>query len=219
MVSLFHYIVELQNVCDNTESSFKIMTEIAFKISFIILWIAYIVIRAPFDTKHKQAEKLKVEKSTNEKFLLILLSIGLMLIPLVWMFTPFLDTFKINLPDWLRLLGIIISILSLIYFWKIHKALGTNWSPTLEIKASHQLIKVGPYRTIRHPMYTQIWIWTIAQALIVSNLYAGFSGIIAWGIVYFIRVPKEEKMMIAHFGNEYLEYMSQTGKVLPKIKF
>jgi protein-S-isoprenylcysteine O-methyltransferase Ste14 len=147
------------------------------------------------------------------------MSIGLMLIPLIWMLTPFLDDFKVNLPNWLRLSGIVISILSIVYFFKIHKALGTNWSPTLEIKIHHTLIKTGPYKRIRHPMYTQIWIWTFAQVLIVSNFYAGFSGIIAWGIVYFIRVPKEEKMMSNYFGNEYIEYMDQTGKVFPKIKF
>lgn len=194
------------------------MNELIFKISFIILWIAYIIIRAPFDNKHKQVEKLKVAKSASEKFLIAMLAVGLMLIPLAWMLTSFLDNFNIALPNWLRFLGIIIAILSLIYFWKIHNALGTNWSPTLEIKIQHQLIKVGPYKRIRHPMYTQIWIWTIAQVLIVSNLYAGFSGIIVWGIVYFIRVPNEEKMMIEHFGNEYLEYIKQTGKVFPKVK-
>lgn len=193
------------------------MNEQIFKISFIVLWIAYIIIRAPFDTKHKQVEKLKVTKPVIEKLLIMSLGIGLMIIPLIWMFTPFLDAFNMGFPHWLRFSGILLAILSLFYFWQIHKALGTNWSPTLEIKKQHQLVKEGPYKRIRHPMYTQIWIWTIAQVFIVSNVYAGFSGIIVWTIVYFIRVSNEEKMMLEHFGEVYRAYMKQTGRVFPRI--
>lgn len=194
------------------------MNEIVFKIAFIILWIAYIVIRAPFANKQNHIKKVEIRNSATEKILLALLGVGLMLIPLVWMFTPFLDSFNIGIPITIRFVGVAVALLSLIYFWKIHQALGTNWSPTLEIKENHQLIKTGPYRRVRHPMYTQIWIWTIAQVLIVSNLYAGFSGIIAWAIVYFIRIPNEEKMMIENFGDQYKEYIRQTGKIFPKIK-
>ena len=66
-------------------------------------------------------------------------------------------------------------------------------------------------------MYAQIWMWTFSQVLIVSNLFAGFSGIIAWAILYFIRVPKEEKMMTETFGAEYIDYKKQTGKIFPKL--
>ncbi len=189
----------------------------AFKITFAILWFIYILIRVQFDKKYKQVEKIKAVNSTTERLLIFLLLVGLILIPLFWSFTPFMDSFNIGLPIWLRLLGVAISILSLFYFWWIHKTLGANWSPTLEIRKGHELIKIGPYKRIRHPMYTQIWLWAIAQTLIISNLIAGFSGIATWAILYFIRIPKEEKMMVENFGNEYIKYMKQTGRLLPKI--
>lgn len=189
------------------------MIETIFKIIFVALWVIYILIRAPFDTKYKQEEKIKTFHSAKEKFLLFLMSSGLLLIPLFWVFTPFLNNFKIEFPFWVRLLGVAISIGSLFYFRWIHKTLGANWSPTLEIRKGHQLIKVGPYKRIRHPMYIQIWLWTIAQVLMVSNVIAGFSGLIACMIFYFIRVSNEEKMMIENFGDEYIEYMKQTGRV------
>lgn len=193
------------------------MNEIIFKIAFIVLWIAYIAIRAPFDSKHRKVQRIKIRNVNQEKFLLILLGIGLMLIPLVWMFTPFLNEFDMGIPIYWRWFGVVLALLSLVYFWRIHQVLGTNWSPTLEIKQTHQLIRTGPYRRIRHPMYTQIWIWVIAQALITSNFYAGLSGILVWTVAYFIRVPKEEEMMLEHFGEEYRKYMKQTGRVLPKL--
>lgn len=194
------------------------MSEMIFKIAFLVLWFIYISIRVPYENEYKREEKIKTIHSKKEKILLFLLSIGLLLIPLVWVFTPFFDSFNIKLPVWSRLLGIIISILSLFYFNWIHKTLGVNWSPTLEIRKGHQLVKVGPYKRIRHPMYTQIWLWTIAQVLLISNFVAGFSGIILWAILYFIRVPKEEKMLVENFGEEYLEYMKKTGRVFPKLK-
>ena len=192
------------------------MNEIVFKIIFAALFIIYILIRVPFDKEYKQIEKIKTLNSLTEKVLLILMSIGLLFIPLIWLFTPFLNDFKIEFPVWLRIVGITISIISLFYFRWIHKTLGANWSPTIEIRKGHQLIKTGPFKRIRHPMYLQIWLWTISQVLIVSNLFAGFSGIIVWSILYFIRVPKEEKMMIDYFGDDYIEYMKQTGRVFPK---
>lgn len=140
---------------------------------------------------------------------------GLVLIPLIWVFTPFLNDFKIEFPDWLRIVGIVISIISLFYFRWIHKTLGESWSPTLEIIKGHQLIQIGVYKRIRHSMYSQMLIWAIAQCLIISNYIAGFSGLIVWVVFYFIRVPREEKMMTEYYGDEYLEYIKQTGKILP----
>lgn len=191
------------------------MSEISFKIAFVILWIIYILVRAPYENRYKREEKIKTIHSTKEKFLLFLLLLGLLLTPIVWLITPFFENLNIKLPVWARLLGIVISILSLFYFNWIHKTLGANWSPTLEIRKGHQLIKTGPYKRIRHPMYAQIWLWTFAQFLIISNIFVGISGILAWTILYFIRVPKEEKMMIENFGDEYIQYMKQTGRVFP----
>lgn len=193
------------------------MNEAIFKILFVVLWVIYILIRSPFDKQYKQVEKIKSFHSAIEKSLLVLMSLGLLIVPLIWVFTTVLNDFKMEFPVWLRIVGIVVSVVSLFYFRWIHKTLGTNWSPTLEIRKGHELIKTGPYRTVRHPMYTQIWIWTIAQVLIVSNLFAGFSGIIVCAIFYFIRVPKEEQMMIEVFGDEYLKYIEQTGRVFPKL--
>jgi len=193
------------------------MTEIVFKITFVILWIIYTLIRVPFDKGYKVLERINKLNLPSEKFLIMLLFMGLMLTPFTWALTPFIDRFHINFPLWLRLLGIALSIISLPYFWWIHKTLGQNWSPSLEIRKGHELLKTGPYKRIRHPMYLQILIWTIAQALIASNLIASSFGLIAWTFLFFIRIPKEEKMMIETFGVDYIEYIKQSGKIFPKL--
>ena len=66
-------------------------------------------------------------------------------------------------------------------------------------------------------MYTQSWIWVIMQGMVASNYFVLIFGVITWGLMYFTRVFSEEKMMIDEFGNEYIEYMKETGRLLPKI--
>jgi len=193
------------------------MSELFFKIIFAVLWIIYIIIRLPHDKKYKKTEKIKSVNPAAEKILLLLVLLGLILIPFFWVLTPFLDYFYFNIPVFIRLFGVLLSIISLVYFWLIHKSLGENWSPTLEIRKGHELITSGPYKRIRHPMYAQIWLWVIAQALIISNFIAGLSGLLVWAIVYNLRVSKEEKMMIENFGNKYIDYMKITGRIFPKI--
>lgn len=193
------------------------MNELVFKIVFIVLWVIYILIRAPFTTPYKQVQKIKVVGESTEKVLLSILSVGLLFVPMVWALSPWLNRFTMNIPLWARYIGIAISIVSLFYFHYIHKALGKNWSPKTEIFSEHRLVTTGPYKRLRHPMYAQGWLWTIAQIFIVSNYIAGFSGVIAWAILYFIRVPREEKMLMGTFGEEYKEYVNKTGRVFPKL--
>ena len=193
------------------------MDETYFKIIFGILWIIYILIRVPFDKRYKITKKLSSVSFKGDKFMFILLAAGLVIAPLMWMIIPGFSRFELHFPLWVRLAGVVISIFSLFYFRYIHKTLGANWSPALEIMKDHHLVKTGPYKSVRHPMYMQIWIWTVAQLLIISNMVTGFAGIIAWAIFYFMRISKEEKMMIEHFGNEYIDYMHETGRIFPKI--
>jgi len=103
-------------------------------------------------------------------------------------------------------------------FWRSHADLGRNWSYTLEVRKGHELITRGVYRTIRHPMYASIWLWCLAQGLLLSNWLAGWYALAAFAAMYFIRVPREEAMMREIFGQEYLDYMQRTGRILPRLR-
>lgn len=190
------------------------MNDNIFKVGFVCLWIIYVLIRRPFVKAYRYNRNKMARTTTNELVVLVSLTIGLLIIPLIWLFNP-TSAYDLSLPVWLRMFGIVLAAFSLIYFFKIHQYLGLNWSPTLEINPAHKLITTGPYRRIRHPMYLQILLWSIAQALIISNVLAGFSGLISWIVLFLIRVPKEEQMLIAHFGKEYKDYMKNTNSIIP----
>ena len=187
-----------------------------YKVVYIVLFLIYLLVRIIYakDCNGNINRRKKGEK--REKILVFLASIGMMPVPLIWVFSDLFEKMDISLPLSLRMIGIITAMLSLWLFREVHKALGKNWSPVLEIREGHTLIKDGPYKRIRHPMYTQTWIWAIAQFLITANWAVGLLGFISWSLLYFIRVPQEEKMMKEEFGEAYLEYIEQTGRIFPK---
>ena len=121
-------------------------------------------------------------------------------------------------PSWAGWAGVAVLALGILLFWKSHRDLGRNWSAFLQIRESHTLITNGVYRYVRHPMYASVWLWVIAEPLLLHNWIAGLSGPVSFAILYFVRTPREEKMMLDRFGDEYREYMKGTGRVLPRLR-
>ena len=186
---------------------------------FLLLMIFYGLIRI-FYSKHRFTTKYK--KSVNyyfEKFNSSLVSFGVIFFPLISIFFHCFNNFKIIIPEILRIISLFILFFDVIFFYFIHKQLAENWSPYLEIKENQKLITNGVYKYIRHPMYTQLWIWVIFQGLVLSNYFIEIIGILTWGNLYFMRISNEEKMMVEEFGDKYKEYMKKTGRLIPQINF
>ena len=194
------------------------MEEIIYKIIFVVFLILMIFIRMPHNMRYKKTEKYLPKKEKREKLLVALNGISMMFVPLIYVFTGWLDFFKMNLPDWIRIIGIVIIFLGLIFFWWIHKTLGENWSPVLEIRKGHKLIIKGPYKYVRHPMYTLFYIFAIGLLLLVSNWFVGLFALLSWHLLYVIRISSEEKMMLEQFGIEWENYCKRTTKkIVPYI--
>lgn len=191
------------------------MTEQFYKYAIIILWAVYIGIRVPFEGRYRGYEKIRQVGVKAERFIIAMLGLTILLLPLMWALTPYLDQFRLFFHPALRNAGIVLAMVSLVYFYQIHKVLGDNWSPGLEIQKKHALVVTGPYKKIRHPMYLQILLWTLSQALILSNIVAGFAGIAGWFLFYWWRVPREEKMLTDYFGEAYTDYMKKTNRIIP----
>ena len=83
------------------------------------------------------------------------------------------------------------------------------------IDKRREITTSGPYRFVRHPMYSAFWLLACAQAALIPNWVAGFSGIVGWGILFFMRVGREEQLMTDTFGDEYRAYMGRTKRVIP----
>src|SRR5690348_5013837 len=116
-------------------------------------------------------------------------------------------------PPWLRWTGLALGVASMGLFGWTHVALGKFWSTCLQLRAGHRLITAGPYARIRHPMYTAILGWMAGLALVAGSwVPLVFAGLAA--LNFLLRIRPEEKMMLQAFGDEYREYMKQTGRFL-----
>lgn len=181
------------------------------KIAFFVSLIAQIAIRYPY----REGQK-RTNMDTREKLLLTLLTVGGLLLPLIYIFTNLLPFADYDAPLWLTILGIVITAVGLYFFWRAHADLGKNWSSSLDIHNQHKLITNGVYHHVRHPMYSASWLMYLGQAIFLANWVAGLGGLVAFALLYFLRVPKEEQMMLQQFGDEYQHYMATTGRVIPK---
>jgi protein-S-isoprenylcysteine O-methyltransferase Ste14 len=152
-----------------------------------------------------------------ETALLLTSLTGLGLVPLGYVATaiPRFTTYSFHpLFAWL---GLFFAIAALGMFHLTHRALGRNWSISLDVRENHELVTAGIYRRVRHPMYSAFWLWAIAQALLLPNWIAGFAGLAGFAVLYFGRVAREERMMLETFGDSYRAYMARTGRVFPSV--
>lgn len=112
--------------------------------------------------------------------------------------------------------GIAITLagLALAVWARVH--LGRNWSSAPMIKEGHQLIRSGPYRLVRHPIYSGLLLASIGTFLANGKV----RGIIGVVLIYFALVIKsriEEEFMARTFGSEYEDYRRTTGAILPRV--
>jgi protein-S-isoprenylcysteine O-methyltransferase Ste14 len=112
--------------------------------------------------------------------------------------------------------GVVVLAAALALFWRAHADLGTNWSISLEIRKGHRLVSSGVYRRVRHPMYAAIFLFGVAQALLLANWLAGPAALVTFAPLYVIRVPREEALLLERFGDAYREVMARTGRLWPR---
>ena len=152
-----------------------------------------------------------------EATLLLISLAGLGLAPLVYVATEIPRFAAYGFHPLFAWLGLFFAIAALGMFHLTHRALGRNWSISLDVRENHYLVTEGIYRRVRHPMYSAFWLWAIAQALLLPNWIAGFAGLTGFAVLFFGRVAKEERMMLETFGDSYRAYMARTGRVFPWI--
>ena len=193
------------------------MTPAISKVIFVGLVIGWYLIRYEYARRSRRERVVSTARGPLETALLLISLSGLGLVPLVYVATGIPRFAAYGFYPALAWLGSLFAIAALGMFYLTHRALGRNWSISLDVRENHQLVTNGIYRRVRHPMYSAFWLWAIAQALLLPNWIAGFAGLAGFGILFFGRVAREERMMLQTFGDSYREYMARTGRVFPWI--
>lgn len=193
------------------------MTPSLAKVIFALLAVGWYVIRFPYERRSRLTPVVRNARGAREIALLSISLTGLGILPFVYIATGFPRFANYAFRPAQAWIGLVVAIAALTMFRLTHKALGRNWSVSLEVRESHKLISSGIYRHVRHPMYTAFWLWAVAQALLLPNWFAGCAGLVGFGILFFGRIKKEEELMLEKFGDDYRAYMSRTSRVIPWI--
>lgn len=94
--------------------------------------------------------------------------------------------------------------------------LGGNWSPSVALKQDHTLVLAGPYRIVRHPIYTGLLVALLGTAIALGPLRC-FLGVGVAAIGWKIKSLTEEALMVQEFGDQYTRYRQQAKGLVPYI--
>ena len=123
----------------------------------------------------------------------------------------------VHIPNVTRIAGLLLFNGSgLIILWA-HITLGTFWSGDLETKPGHVVVDTGPYRYVRHPLYTSYLTMTLGLFLMTGNWLVG-STMFLYFVAVAARSWKEEEMLLERLGMSYKEYMSRTHRFIFWVK-
>ena len=120
-------------------------------------------------------------------------------------------------PNFVLNVIIVISLISgLLVAITARRTLAANWSSQVALKKNHELITTGPYRYVRHPIYTGMLLMFIGTALTLGTFGAciGFLIILSG---FLSKLKQEEALMAEHFPQEYIVYKRHTRTLIPFI--
>ena len=199
-------------------------TESILRVAFWVLFAGVFVMRIYFALRVRRAgERVMPDREAVRRegrgmfavrvvmFFLLLGWLTLYAINPTWM-----GVLSAPFPNWLRWVGFVFGLASLGFWSWAQIVLGKEWSPQLQLLDEHHLVTTGPYSRIRHPLYTAMLGYGTSLALVTANwVFIVLAVAVIAGL--FARVPKEEKMMIETFGDEYTAYLQRTGRYFPKL--
>lgn len=196
------------------------MNENIFRILAALILFSGVGISIYFRRKADQQTGETLSRSADGNAMMTVIKVfGLILwlTPLVYLLNPnWMAWSKIGLPDWTRWLGIVIGVLCVPGIYWLFSSIGTGITPVSATRREHKLSTSGPYRWVRHPLYTIGSSFIFSFGIMADNWFIALMGILAF-VAMAIRTPKEEANLIEKFGDEYREYMKHTGRFLPKL--
>jgi protein-S-isoprenylcysteine O-methyltransferase Ste14 len=115
---------------------------------------------------------------------------------------------------WADLTGLAITVLGLgLAVWaRVH--LGRNWSSRPTIRVGHTLVRTGPYRFVRNPIYTGLLVGYTGTAIVIGAFWA-FVLMLFLLAAFLMRIREEEKILLEEFGEEYEKYRREVRALIP----
>ncbi len=170
--------------------------------SFSILWEV-----AARNTSRDQS----AESSSARTLHVLMVNVALLLI---FVPVPGLTQRFVPASAALSIVGLTLQFAGLFFAVWARLHLGRNWSGRISIKVDHELIRTGPYRLIRHPIYTG-FLGMFAASVLVSGEVHAVVGLALGTFAYIRKLRLEEENLAAVFGAEWTEYRASSWALVP----
>jgi protein-S-isoprenylcysteine O-methyltransferase Ste14 len=123
---------------------------------------------------------------------------------------------SVPLPRVIRWAGVGVGVAGLGSLCWTLISLGRNLTDTVVTREAATLVTHGPYRYVRHPFYGSVAMFFLAGSMVSANWFTT----LCWGAVIALlvaRTDREERLLVARFGDAYRDYMARTGRFFPKL--
>jgi len=110
--------------------------------------------------------------------------------------------------------GVFLCVSGLVLAIWARLILGRNWSGVITLKEGHELIERGPYSVVRHPIYTGI-LAMLAGTAIALGYFGDFIGFLLVFISFWMKLKREEDLMLEHFPAKYAAYQRRVKRLIP----
>lgn len=117
---------------------------------------------------------------------------------------------------WVRGIGALIILSGLLLSMWALNCLGNNWIGGIGIHKGHVLIQDGPYRVIRHPLYTGMMVGALGSGIVTLNPFYAVATLV-FALAFAARAPREEQALRTKF-KKYDAYTANTGWFFPKLR-
>lgn len=179
-----------------------------FGITYCIWFFSEIVINRLL--RSKETDKQNLDKgSLSLIWIIIFISIFTAVIVSNNYYVPLVK------DDNIKYFGILIIYLGIILRFAIISTLGSFFTVDVTIKQNHRLKKDGFYKHLRHPSYSASLLSFIGFGISLNNLISLLLLFILIFTAFIIRIKIEEKILIEHFGSEYVDYRKSSKAILP----
>ncbi len=176
--------------------------------SIWVVWFAFWRFAATGSTAPAERESAWSRAS----YLLPMLLVIVLMIGPSW--PPWLEH-RLIPGGWVRYwIGVVVLTLGLGFTVWARRVLGKNWSGRIAIKEDQQLVRAGPYRSIRHPIYTGGLIAILGTA-VASGRISGFLALGLASAALGLKIRIEERWLMKEFGDRYAEYRRTSWMLVP----
>ena len=174
----------------------------------VVGWAAWFT---PFFLIRRAGQKAKqVDKRARWGMLIVMIGYSLLWQGKFWLHPP---------AAWRVGASILFFAIAALMSWTATRALGKQWRVDAGLNADHELVMAGPYRFVRHPIYTSMLAVLLGTGFMVSPWWLFLPALVLFFIGTEIRVRIEDNLLATQFGDSFTNYKSRVPAYVPFLKY